>query len=108
MRRQVVACPAENTAAGVRNLLPELVHLANQGVDLLLLADDDLVQLVEQVFIEAGLDLKLGQAVVYGVVGLHAAIGHELTARLALLLPFFLSVLLAKGASYNFSFTQEI
>ncbi len=85
MRRQVVAGPAEYTAANVGNLLPELGDFANQRIDLLLLADDDLVQLVEQVFIEAGLDLQIGQAMVSGVGGvgrLHAAIGHELMARL--------------------------
>ena len=87
MRRQVVARPAEHTTAGVRNLLPELGNFAHQRVDLLLLADDDLVQLVQQVFIEAGLDLQIGQAMVDGVGRLHAAIGHELMARLAILLP---------------------
>ena len=40
-----------------------------------------LIELVEQVFVKAGLDLQLGQAVVDGVVGfgwIHAPIGHEL------------------------------
>ena len=64
MRRQVVAGPAEHTAAGVRKLLPELGDFAQQRVDLLLLANDDLVQLVQQVFIEAGLDFQIGQAMV--------------------------------------------
>jgi hypothetical protein len=71
MWRQVVACPAQDSAPGIRNLLPELIYLANQRIDLLLLADDDLVQLVEQVFIKAGLDLQIGQAVVDGVGRLH-------------------------------------
>ena len=51
---------------------------AEQRVDLLLSANDDLVQLVEQVFIEVGLDLEVGQAMVDGVGSLDAAIGHGL------------------------------
>ena len=69
MRRQVVAGPDENTAASVRNLLPQLRQLACQGVDLLLLANDDLVQLVELVFVEAVLVFQVGQAMVCGFGG---------------------------------------
>lgn len=84
MRRQVVASPAENAAAYVRNALPEFGHFAQQRIDLLLLANDDLIELLQQVFVEAGLDFKFGQAVVSavgGVVGLHGLIGHPLRAR---------------------------
>ena len=81
MRRKVVAGPAEHAAAGVGHLLAQPLDFTQQCVDLLLLADNDLVQLVEQVFVKAGLDLKLGQSVVDGVVGfgwVHALIGHDL------------------------------
>ena len=84
MRRQVVAGPAERAAARFGHLLAQPLDFAQQRVDLLLLADNDQVQLVEQVFVEAGLDLQLGQAVVGGVVGfgrIHAPIGHELALR---------------------------
>lgn len=77
MRRQFVPCPSE-CAASVGDLLAELRDFTDQRVDLLLLANDDLVQLVEQVFIEAGLDLQVGQAMVDDVGRLHAAIGHVL------------------------------
>ena len=62
MRRQFFTQVAHRAGAPVRDLLPELADLASQGVDLLLLAKDDLVQLIQQVFAEAGLDLQLGQA----------------------------------------------
>lgn len=81
VRRQVVAGAAEHAAAGFGHLLAQPLDFAQQRVDLLLLADDDLIELVEQVFVEAGLDFQLGQAVVGGVVGfgrIHALIGHEL------------------------------
>ena len=84
MRRQVVAGPAERAATGFGHLLAQPLDFTQQCVDLLLLADDDLIELVEQVFVEAGLDLQLGQAVVGGVVGfgrIHAPIGHELALR---------------------------
>ena len=84
MRRQLVAGPAERAATGFGHLLAQPPDFTQQCVDLLLLADDDLIELVEQVFVEAGLDLQLGQAVVGGVVGfgrIHAPIGHELALR---------------------------
>ena len=37
-------------------------HFADQRVDLRLLANDDLVEFVEQVFGKAGFDLEFGQA----------------------------------------------
>ena len=78
MRRQVVASPAEHAAASFGNPLAERFDVAYEVVNLQLLADDDLVQLVQQVFIEAGLDFQLGQAVVGGVGGVHCRIGYEL------------------------------
>ena len=81
MRRQVVARPAGPAASRIKNLLTKPFDLAHQGVDLLLLANDDLIELLKQVFSEAGLDFQLGQPAVDGVVGLgrvHALIGHEL------------------------------
>ena len=46
-------------------------HFADQRVDLGLLADDDLVEFVEQVFGKAGFDFEFGQALggVLNVVG---------------------------------------
>ena len=69
MRRQVIARPVEPAAAAaqVGYQLTKPFDLAHKRVDLLLLANDDLVQLVEQVFVEASLDFQLGQAVVSGV-----------------------------------------
>ena len=77
MRRQVIAGPAENAAAGFGNLLAQPLNFAQQRVDLALLADDDLVQLVKQVFVEAGLDFEFGQAVVDRIGCVHCPIGHE-------------------------------
>ena len=74
MRRQFVPCPSECSAASVGDLLAELRDFTDQRVDLLLLANDDLVQLVEQVFIETGLDLQVGQAMVDDVGRLHAVL----------------------------------
>ena len=54
-----------------------MADFAQQGVDLLLLSDDDLIQLIQQVFTEARLDLQIGQAL-FGLLGvLHAAFCQE-------------------------------
>ena len=77
MRWQVVAQIARHANALAWGGLSKVADLSNQRVDLLLLADDDLVQLIQQVFGEAGFDLKINQAL-FGVVGVfHACIGHE-------------------------------
>jgi len=77
MRRQFVAQVALHGLA-VFGLLPaKLGQLAQQGVNLLLLAKDGLVQLVQQVFGVAGLDFQLGQAGVGVVRMFHGAIGPE-------------------------------
>src|SRR3989338_8258977 len=62
VRRQVVAGAGRGGGAGLGQLPAQLADLAQQEVDLLLLADDDLVEFVQQVFAEAGLDLQVGQA----------------------------------------------
>jgi hypothetical protein len=84
VRRQVVAqvalCPAVAFALPIGHLLAQPGHLADQLVDLVLLADDDLVELVEQVFGVGGFDLKVCQALVTDVGVLHAPIGHEKSA----------------------------
>lgn len=105
MRRQIVAGPAETARTRLANLLAQPLDLAHERVDLLLLADDDLVKLVKQVFVEAGLDFQLGQSVVGVVVDLHTPIGHEAAARRAGLCAPALGMF--KIAFYNFSFAQE-
>lgn len=89
MRRQFVAGAAEGAGAGLGQLLSQVGELTCQRVDLLLLANDDLVQLVEQVFAEAGLDFEIGQPLVDDLAGrvggtggervgvVHGLIGHE-------------------------------
>ena len=72
MRWQFLAQVARhrNPAFGCR--LAQVSQLTKQQVDLLLLADDDLVQLVQRIFSEAGFDLQIGQALVCVVWLLHA------------------------------------
>jgi len=82
MRRQIIPQAARRTHTAIRwRLLLQVSDLADQGVDLLLLAHDDAVEFVEQVFGEAGLDLELGQALVCRGVcvaaGFHGAIGQD-------------------------------
>ena len=60
---------------GFGHLPTQLVQLLHQAIDLLLLSIDHQIQLVEQVFGEAGLDLEFGQA---GFDGCHSAIGPDL------------------------------
>ena len=50
-------------------LLAQLAHFAQQEVNVLLLAHDDGVELVQQVFLKTDLDLQIGQALVGDVVG---------------------------------------
>ena len=77
MRWQLITGPAEPAAARIKHLLAKPFDLAHQGVDLLLLANDDLIELFQQVFREAGLDFPLGQAAVgrVGWVGLVGSLG---------------------------------
>ena len=64
MRRQFVAQVARCAHAAIGAGLAQLAQFADQQVDLLLLAHDDFVELIELVFGEAGLDFQLGQALV--------------------------------------------
>ena len=88
MRRQHIPQAAKGTRLRLGGLLAQAFDLALQAVDLVLLAHDDGVELVEQVFGEAGLDLEIGQPLlsevfgaVFGGVGVfHAPIGREVAA----------------------------
>ncbi len=74
MRRQLIPQIALPWRLRLRGLLAQVQHFADQRVDLRLLADDDvveLVELVEQVFGKAGFDFQFGQVLVdfLGVAG---------------------------------------
>ena len=83
MRWQVVAQATRGANGFVSVWLPERGDLSNQAVNLLLLADYDCVQLLQQVFGKAGLDFQIGQALINIVCVLrvvqvfHARIGPE-------------------------------
>lgn len=62
MRRQLIPQIALTRRLRVRRLLAQVQHFADERVDLGLLADNDLVEFVEQVFGKAGFDLEFGQA----------------------------------------------
>ena len=64
VRWQLVAQAGEPARAAVWRLLAQLAHLANERINLLLLLKNSLVELLHQVFGEAGLDLKVHQAFV--------------------------------------------
>jgi hypothetical protein len=64
VRWQLVAQAGETTRSAVWRLLAQLAHLANERINLLLLLKDGLIELLHQVFGEAGLDLKVHQAFV--------------------------------------------
>lgn len=91
VRRQVIAQVARRTSAPVIGRLAEFCDFTQQRVDLLLLADDDLVKLLQQVFGKCRLDLQVNEALLNvigsrrGVVRVvqvfHDAIGPE-SARL--------------------------
>jgi hypothetical protein len=96
VRRQVVAQVARWATSILRCVVLELHHFVNQCVNLRLLANDDLVELLEQVVAVAGFDFEVNQALVYqsiqimvmgiwgevlGCVGLsHGCIGHDFGA----------------------------
>ena len=84
MRRQLIPQAAEGSRLRLSGLLTQAFDLALQAVELVLLAHDDGVELIEQVFGEAGLDLEIGQpllgAVFEGVRVFHAPIGREVAA----------------------------
>jgi hypothetical protein len=60
--RQFIAQAGETTRAAVWRLLAQLAYLADERLDLLLLLKNGLVELLYQVFGEAGLDFKVHQA----------------------------------------------
>ena len=62
MRRQLIPQIALPRRLRLRGLLAQVQHFADQRVDLGLLADDDVVEFVEQVFGKAGFDFECGQA----------------------------------------------
>ena len=74
MRRQFVAQIARCRAASLWNLLAQMQLLAGKVVNLLLLAVDDEVELIEQVFCVAELDLQVVQALLKVGRILHSAI----------------------------------
>jgi len=84
MRRQLISQAAKAACLWLGGLLAQAFDLAHQAVDLVLLAHDDGVELIEQVFGEAGLDLEVGQSLfgaVFGRVGVfHVRIGREVAA----------------------------
>ena len=64
MRRQLVPHITRPLRLGLGRLLAQVQHFADKRIDLGLLADDDLVEFVDQVFSKAGLDFECGQALV--------------------------------------------
>ena len=64
MRRHVVTKATRGANDCLSVWLPQRSDFSNQAVNLLLLADDDCVQLLKQVFGKAGLDFQIGQALV--------------------------------------------
>lgn len=61
VRWQLIAQAAKPAAATVGCLLAQLAHLTQKGVYLLLLLKNGLVELLHQVFGEAGFDFKVHQ-----------------------------------------------
>ena len=84
MRRQLIPQAAKSSRLRLGGLLAQAFDLALQAIDLVLLAHDDGVELIEQVFGEAGLDLEFGQSLLSAVFGrvrvFHAPIGREVAA----------------------------
>ena len=106
MRRQLVTRAAQACHVAFRHLLAQLPDFAQQQVDLPLLVNDDLIQLIELVFVKAGLDLKIDQALFDFMQSVHTLLGlnfHRLgMARLRLLMAVIFDPLL-----YNFSFNEK-
>ena len=69
MRWQLVAQVARAGAAGLGHLLAQVGDFLHEPVNLLLLAVEGHVQLIQQILGVAGLDLQLGQAIIGGVGG---------------------------------------
>ena len=69
MRRQLVTQAAESGRLRLGLLLAQGGQLAHQQVDLALLHHDGFVEVVEQVFGEAGLDLQVGETLLGAKLG---------------------------------------
>ena len=74
--RQLVAWSVRR-AHILRNPLPELGDIARQLLDLLLLTEDRVIQLVQKVLGEAGLDFQVGHPLFDVLWCFHGAIGPE-------------------------------
>ena len=61
MRRQFIPRTPRLPGARFRQLITQLSDLPRQCIQILLLADDDLVELLHQVFGKAGLDFEICQ-----------------------------------------------
>ena len=57
-----VRSPVGAGAASFGRLLPQLLYMSDQTVDLLLLSIDHNIEFFEEIFGKAGLDLEFGQA----------------------------------------------
>ncbi len=77
MWRQVITQVTRCAHAAVGAGLAQLADFADKRVNLLLLPDDNLVELIQQIFGEAGLDLQFHQALVGCVCVFHPSIGPE-------------------------------
>ncbi len=73
MRRQFVPQIAARAQAAIKRRLPQMRDFADQLVDLLLLANNDLVQVIKQIFLETGLDLQIGQSLRVAICVFHTA-----------------------------------
>lgn len=107
MRRQLVASAAQAGHVAVRHLLAQLPDFAQQQVDLPLLVNDDLIQLIELVFVKAGLDLKIDQTLFDFMQSVHTLLGLNFHCLgngpgWGLLMAVIFDPLL-----YNFSFNEK-
>ena len=62
MRRKFVAQVARLVRLGILRLFAQTANFLGEQIDLLLLAKDDAIQLVQQVFGVADLDFEIGNA----------------------------------------------
>ena len=77
MGRQLVAQVARGRAAALGHLLALAQQFSGEVVNLLLLAINGEIELIEQIFGVAGLDLQIVQALFEGGGILHGAIGTQ-------------------------------
>lgn len=72
VRWQFVCRLTRRCGACIWRMLAQLAHVALQEGNFLLLAHDDLVELVQQIFVEAGLDFQISESLLNGVGLIHA------------------------------------